>query len=184
MGETMNSKAADVNGRDKGKNARFQYLSDRVEILDCLTQVSRGIDRFDRELFLSAFHPDASMRLAERTSTPSESFERTIVHLEKSHHGGLHHLLNHRCKIDGDVASAETYFIFLGRNRDETSRLSSGRYIDRLERRKGEWKIARRHTLLECAGVLQPKTAPAIEQLFSEPGAGGPSRGKDDPSYQ
>jgi SnoaL-like domain len=180
----MDSNTPDAAGRDRF--AKLQILSDRMDILDCLTQVSRGIDRFDRELFLSAFHADASMQLAERSSTPSESFDRTIVHLENNHYGGLHHLLNHRCKIDGDLATAETYFIFFGRNRDETSRLSSGRYLDRLERRDGQWKIARRRTLIECAGVLQPKTVPAIDQLFGDPAsrAGAPSRGKNDPSYQ
>ena len=39
--------------------ARIQHLLDRQDITDCLTRFSRGMDRFDRDLFLSAFHPDA-----------------------------------------------------------------------------------------------------------------------------
>ena len=41
--------------------ARLRNLADRQDILDCLNRFSRGMDRFDRELFLSAFHPDATI---------------------------------------------------------------------------------------------------------------------------
>ena len=37
----------------------IQHLIDRQAILDCLTRYGRGVDRFDRELVLSAYHPDA-----------------------------------------------------------------------------------------------------------------------------
>jgi hypothetical protein len=34
-------------------------LKDRQDILDCLMRYSRGVDRLDRELLRSAYHPDA-----------------------------------------------------------------------------------------------------------------------------
>ena len=34
-------------------------LWDREQIRQCLHRYARGVDRFDRELILSAFHPDA-----------------------------------------------------------------------------------------------------------------------------
>jgi hypothetical protein len=46
---------------DAERLARLERLADRQDILDCLTRFSRGMDRFDRELFLSAFHPDATI---------------------------------------------------------------------------------------------------------------------------
>lgn len=42
-----------------GRTDRLERLLDRQEITDCLTRFSRGIDRFDKPLFLSAFHTDA-----------------------------------------------------------------------------------------------------------------------------
>ena len=39
--------------------ARVQELLDREAIRDCIARYARGVDRFDRELILSAFHPDA-----------------------------------------------------------------------------------------------------------------------------
>jgi hypothetical protein len=171
--------------REDADGKRLRYLLDRQEILDCLTRVSRGIDRFDRDLFLSAFHPDGTIQLGGHPHAPRETYEQTIALLEKSHYAGLHNILNHTCELTGDVAHAETYFQFLARNRDETNRISAGRYIDRLERRGGQWKIASRATLVECAGVIPPKTAPAIEKLFAQPGTpGAPSRDRSDPSYR
>ena len=37
----------------------IRHLIDRQAILDCLTRYCRGVDRFDRELVLSAYHSDA-----------------------------------------------------------------------------------------------------------------------------
>ena len=44
---------------DADRQARLDRLLDLQDIVDCLTRFSRGMDRFDRELVLSAFHPDA-----------------------------------------------------------------------------------------------------------------------------
>ena len=37
--------------------ARLIHLIDRQDILDCLTRFSRGMDRFDRELFSVGIPP-------------------------------------------------------------------------------------------------------------------------------
>lgn len=34
-------------------------LKDRQDIRDCLVRYCRGVDRFDREMVRSAYHPDA-----------------------------------------------------------------------------------------------------------------------------
>src|SRR6478735_1375197 len=40
--------------------ADVRYLKDRSQIIDALNRYTRGLDRLDRELALSAFHPDAT----------------------------------------------------------------------------------------------------------------------------
>ncbi len=91
--------------------------------------------------------------------------------------------MNHSCDIDGDVAHTETYYLFVGRNRDETNWLAGGRYIDRLERRLGAWKIALRTNAIEWSGM-----APTLPIPFADvPDIhlnGAPSRNADDPSYR
>ena len=37
----------------------LRKLLDRQEILDCLTRYCRGVDRLDKSILLSAYHPDA-----------------------------------------------------------------------------------------------------------------------------
>jgi hypothetical protein len=53
-----------------------------------------------------------------------------------------HNITTHNC----DIAHCESYVIVAGR-RGNLTILIGGRYLDRLERREGRWKIAlRRHT--------------------------------------
>jgi hypothetical protein len=64
----------------------------------------------------------------------------------------LHHITTHTCDIDGDVAHCESYVIGALVSRDSTSTtLAGGRYLDRLERRDGVWKIALRRCTIEWA---------------------------------
>ena len=48
-------------------------------------------------------------------------------------------------EIDGDVAHAETYWFYGAKNRDGSNWLAGGRYLDRLERRDGAWRIVHEH---------------------------------------
>jgi hypothetical protein len=117
--------------------ARMKSLADRQDILDCLNRFSRGMDRFDRELFLSAFHSDATIAAGVFVGAPAALY----VWAESLHDQGQvathHNLLNHTCEIQGDTAHTETYYLFVGRNRDDSNWMAGGRYIDRLERREG-----------------------------------------------
>jgi hypothetical protein len=161
---------------------RLEQLLDRQAILDCLTRFSRGMDRFDRELFLSAFHADAVIAAGPFVGGPDDLYDWASRLHEQGQTSTHHNLLNHSCDIEGDVAHAETYYLFVGRNRDDSNWIAGGRYIDRLERRAGVWKVALRTNAIEWSGLV-----PTLPIPFAEvPGIllnGAPSRGKDDPSY-
>ncbi len=64
---------------------------------------------------------------------------------------------NIRIEIDGDTAHSETYCLFCQRRRDGERVLEFGgaRYIDRLERRDGEWRIAARRTVMDWTAYAQ-----------------------------
>jgi SnoaL-like domain len=130
-------------------DARVQTLIDRQDILDCLTRFSRGIDRFDRALFLSAFHADAGIAAGPFVGGPVALCDWSFALHEAGQEATQHNLLNHTCKIEGDVAHAETYYMFVARNRDGSVWLAGGRYVDRLEKRGGDWKIALRTNMIE-----------------------------------
>jgi len=168
---------------DAATLARLEHMLDRQEILDCLTRFSRAMDRFDRELFLSAFHADAIIAAGEFVGGPGKLYDWASALHEQGQSSTHHNLLNHTCDIEGDIAHTETYYLFVGRNRDDTNWIAGGRYIDRLERRGGEWKIALRTNAIEWSGMVPTMPIP----FANVPGLhlnGIPSRSNEDPSYR
>ena len=171
-----------ASGVDPATLARFEQLLDRQDIHDCLVRFSRGMDRFDRALFLSAFHADAVISAGDFVGGPQALYDWASQLHERGQRATQHDLLNHSCDIDGDVAHSETYYLFVGRNRDDSNWLAGGRYIDRLERRQGQWKIALRCNAIEWSGTL-----PTMEIPFADVADGHlngiASRTKEDLSY-
>ncbi len=163
-------------------NDRLQHLIDRQDILDCLTRFCRGIDRFDRALFLSAFHDDAEIAAGNFVGGPVALCNWAFDLHDAMQHTTQHALLNHSCEIDGDTAHTETYYQFIGRNRDDSMWIAGGRYIDRLELRAGEWRIALRTNAIEwsCMPPAVPLPFADVPDLNAN---GQPQRGPDDPSY-
>lgn len=167
---------------DAERLARLERLADRQDILDALTRFSRGLDRLDRDLFLSAFHPDATIAAGPFVGGPVPLWDWSSAMHAAGQSATHHALLNHSCDVDGGIAHAETYYLFAARNRDDSNWLAGGRYIDRLEKRDGAWRIAMRTNAIEWSGVL-----PTMPLPFADvPGLhdnGAPARDRDDPSY-
>jgi hypothetical protein len=134
---------------DEDLKARVNRLEDRQAILDCLVRYCRGMDRFDRDLVLSAYHPDAIDDHGIFVGDPQEFVDWAMA-LHSSHSMTQHILSNHTCELDGDVAHTETYFLVAWLDRDKKPLYPvGGRYIDRLERRNGRWAIAARKSIPE-----------------------------------
>jgi hypothetical protein len=165
------------------KLARLEQLLERQDILDTLTRFSRGMDRFDRELFLSAFWADAVIAAGPFVGDPVALYDWSSKMHEEGQFATHHNLLNLTVDIDGDVAHTETYYLFVGRNRDDSNWIAGGRYIDRLDKRDGEWKIALRTNAIEWSGMVPTMPIPFADVPDIHVN-GAPSRGKDDPSYR
>lgn len=162
---------------------KLQQLLDRQEILDCLTKFSRGMDRFDRDLFLEAFHSDATIAAGIFVGGPGDLYDWASAMHEQGQIATQHNLLNHTCDLDGDLAHTETYYLYTARNRDDTNWLAGGRYLDRLERRSGAWRITLRTNIIEWSGLLPTMPIP-FSDVPDIHGNGAPSRSVADPSYQ
>jgi hypothetical protein len=163
--------------------AGLQTLLDRQDILDALTRFSRGMDRFDRGLFLSAFHPDATIAAGDFVGEPSALFEWSKAMHEAGQTATQHNLLNLTVDIDGDTAHTELYYLFAARNRDETNWLAGGRYLDRLTRRDGHWRIMLRTTVIEWSGMVPTMPIPFADVPDIHRN-GAPARSTADPSYR
>jgi hypothetical protein len=163
--------------------ARLESLLERQDIVDCLTRFSRGMDRFDRDIFLSAFHTDAVIAAGPFVGGPKDLYEWASKLHGQGQLATHHNMMNLTCEIDGNVAHTETYYLFVGRNRDDSNWIAGGRYIDRLERRDGVWKIALRTNAIEWSGMVPTMPIPFsdIPDIYLN---GAPSRSTDDPSYQ
>ncbi len=138
-----------------------RYLKDRLAILDCIARHARGHDRHDVELLTNAYHEDGIDEHGHAINPgPRYAEWANAVHSAgASLH--THNITTHICEIDGDVAHCESYVIVGLLNKDgKSSRLISGRYIDRMERRDGQWRIALRRSTVDMliagdASILQ-----------------------------
>lgn len=161
---------------------RLQDLLDKQDIRECLARFSRGMDRFDRDIYLSAFHEDAEMAAGPYVGSVAGCWDWAVPMHEQGQILTHHSLLNNTLDIDGDVAHSETYYMFVARNRDESVVLAGGRYIDRVERRDGVWKIALRTNIIEWS-CLPPAIPPPFADIPDIAVNGVSSRSTDDPSY-
>ena len=145
--------------------ATVQAIQDREAIRECLTRYARGVDRFDRELLLSVFHPDFIDEHGKFVGTREEFVDWALGQHREAHLSHQHYLMNHRCELEGNVAHTETYFLFVAMNRKgKPLQMNGGRYIDRFEKRNGVWAIAYRELLRDWANVDE---TPDMEDLSS-----------------
>lgn len=129
--------------------ATVRYLKDRADILDCMNRYTRGADRLDQELMLSAYHTDATDDRGAFTGGPEARVKWLFDFLSSLDHT-THHISNFTIEIDGDVAHCESYVIttLLPKGSKEAT-LGTARYIDRMERRNGDWRIAHREAVMD-----------------------------------
>jgi hypothetical protein len=168
---------------DATTEARLLEMLDRQDIMDVLVRYCRGMDRFDKELLLSCYHPDAIDDHGAFVGTPEEFFDYHHGWHAKYNTGHHHSISNTTFELKGNTAHTETYWLFESMNADASMSLSGGRYLDRFEKRNGQWKIAARACIVEWGGMLgDVQTDPAFaEAMF---GSGTQRRDKTDRSYE
>jgi SnoaL-like protein len=139
---------------------QVQHLLDRQEIVACLNRYARGLDRHDAELLASVFHPDGIDHHGDFIGSRDEFVPWANALHEESWSAHTHFMAGHQLEIEGDVAHAETYVLVVLRRKDGSKvDLGGGRYIDRLERRDGEWRIAARELVLEWRAEADVETS-------------------------
>lgn len=161
--------------------AALVELVDRRRIEDLILRYCRGIDRLDADLVRSCFHPDATDTHGSFHGTADE-FITWAFDLLGRYDATMHLVANHMATIRGDAAVAETYGVAHHRSSDPDPRrnLTVGfRYIDRIERRADDWRIARRIATTEW--VTAP--APGSEWPIPADSAVG-RRDGDDPIFE
>ncbi len=158
----------------------LRVLMDEREITEILHRYCRGVDRLDEALLASAYHEDSYDDHGIFKGSGHE-FARLVVKVLRSHADAtMHSLSNVRIDVQGDVADCESYVVARHwRQRDGKPELETagGRYVDRMERRDGVWKIAHRVVVLDWGKVE------AVEKPFPMEGYTRGERSRGDYSY-
>lgn len=166
----------------------LRALIDRAEISELLARYCRAVDRLDEALLRSCFHSDSQHD--HGYTGPSETFVGFALDVLRGCVATHHQLGNISMVVRGDQADAETYFTAYHRVSDAPPEAFAdapgmdltigGRYIDRLERRAGEWRIINR------VGVHDWRRyeAPADRGFFNLPADQRGRRDLDDPGYR
>lgn len=124
----------------------------KQQIYDVLCRYCHGIDRCDIEMLRSAYWPDAYEQHGTYDG-PAWDFAAFIT--ENMRSGLLRStqmIGNCLIEVEGDRARSETYVQAYLQSEQEglrTDQILGGRYLDRHERRNGEWRILRRLYVLD-----------------------------------
>ncbi|WP_179475776.1 nuclear transport factor 2 family protein [Mycolicibacterium vinylchloridicum] len=160
-----------------------RYLLDRTAILDCIARHARGCDRHDIDLITSAYHADGVDEHGHQINPgPEYGAWANVTHAETSlvH---THNITTHTCEIDGDTAHAESYVLVILIGTDSrTAQFITGRYIDRLERQDGDWRIAVRRSTVEGMFIADARVLQS--EFFTEKGYLVGTRDRTDLSYE
>jgi hypothetical protein len=117
-------------------------------ITEVIHRVARGTDRLDHDLIVSGYWPDGFDDHNSFRGGPVEFADWVLQVLP--HFQATHHFLGQcRIELDGDVAHTETYcdshHVAHPDDAGVITDMRLGlRYVDRFERRNGEWRIAKR----------------------------------------
>jgi inhibitor of KinA sporulation pathway (predicted exonuclease) len=156
-------------------------LEDKQAIAEVVLRYCRGVDRLDLDLVRSCYHDDG---IDHHTGFDgdADSYVAWLSRLLPRLDGTMHMIGNQLIELDGDRARCETYgnAHHWGTPLDDPSRnFTSGfRYVDRMERRTGVWRIAERWAVREWTRVV-PASA-VVEREGPGPSA---ARGSADPIY-
>ena len=151
----------------------------KIDIHELLMAYARGVDRADRELLASVFHPDATV-ISGVFNGNAQDFAREITsHVKANLARCFHSIANEWVDVQGDRAIGEAYVIAT-MTAGDTDTLTGGRYIGEYERRDGVWKIAS-HTFVADWNMNLP-TSYQTDGMYASLDSRG-CFGKEDPVY-
>ncbi len=157
---------------DTVTEAEIRELVARQKCYDVLTRYCRALDRCDVELMKTVYHEDGFDDHGIFQGNAQEFAEYIIREIQVWFEVTTHAICNVHMEIDGDVAFTESYLLAYHIVRpdrmddifgssymqqfnvgpDQRGRhlyIFGGRYVDRLEKRHGEWRIARRQVVMD-----------------------------------
>lgn len=142
-------------------DARLQEMLDHHDIRRVLNEYCQACDRLDFERLSDVYWEDAWEDHGSN-KCPAVEFVPIVTAALASTTSMCSHLLGQSIiEVDGDEAGAETYFIATVRDKgaDGQERLNEmgGRYVDRLARREGHWRLLKRICVRDWSISFRPE---------------------------
>ena len=166
-------------------DSRTQELWDREMIRDCLYRYCRGIDRADEALLRGSYWPDGTDCHGSYQGSASGFVDWAMKALPAIERG-IHQVHNILIELAGDEARVEAYFTALQRQPGAGGAIvdthMAGRYLDRFEKRGGEWRVADRIVVFDSVEERSPQPGSETERFGKRTPIG--SRYPADPVYR
>ena len=159
----------------------LQRLVDEADIKKVHLRYCRGVDRLDWDLVRSCYHSDAIDDHGEYAGGV-EGFIEYCRQGTRNFSSTTHFTGNQLVEVDGDTAWAEHYArayhrVPPGPDGQCKDFAILCRYVDRMERRDGEWRIARRVVVIDGDRV------DPVDETWVPQSAINSRRDGEDPSY-
>jgi hypothetical protein len=145
----------------------LQKMWDEQQVRDVHLRYCRGIDRMDWDLVRACYHPDGTDDHGAFKGGVDDFIEWVRPALQK-YESTAHFTGNQLVEVQGDRAWAEHYAMVIHRRPAATDAPAADlivnvRYVDRMERRNGDWRIAERVVVVDSdrLDVVQATWFPA-----------------------
>jgi hypothetical protein len=176
----MSDLTAQAATSDGAISPQLQIMLDKQAVAEVMMTYCRAVDHLDEDLLRSVFHPGSQhshgFKGPSSMTDGSPDFVAYAFGVLRGHHRTHHQLGNIFVEIEGDVAYTEAYFTALHRRRaigdpeaadgateTEMDYFVAGRYLDRMEKRDGVWKITNRTGLTDWTRTEDP-TDPGLDE--------------------
>ena len=129
---------------------RIEALIAKAEITEKIYLYGRGCDRADINILKSLYHPDA-IEDHGVFKGKAHDFCEMVARESPRIPSMSHHLSNVVIELEGEMAHSECYFLATGFGQEKGAPdvMIGGRYLDRFEKRSGEWKVADRQVVFD-----------------------------------
>jgi len=154
--------------------ADVEELIARSKVYDVLTRYCRALDRCDVDLMRSVYWDDGFDDHGVFSGNAAEFADFIIREIQNWFEITMHAIMNVHMEVKGDVACTESYLFAYHKVRGDKAKVGDifgsryvqqfdwsrvegvphhfyygGRYVDRIERRDGEWRIAKRTVVMD-----------------------------------
>lgn len=156
---------------------------DKFALHELVLRYCRAIDRRDYALLRSLYHDDAIDDHGRLFCGSAQEYVEWLPSMLARYEATVHSITNALFALDGDSAEGEIYTVAYHRTHPPEAReiVIGGRYLDRYERRNGEWRFLRRWLALDWVDErAHNDRAWARSEAASNPG----QPNLNDPSYR